>query len=43
MVDDVYFEEIQVFYDARYSSGGPCLASNDEGDARPDEVRSRWY
>src|SRR5229473_8317293 len=31
------------FYDARYSRGGPRLASNDEGDARPDEVCSRWY
>src|SRR6202030_4163813 len=29
------------FYDARYSRGGPRLADNDEGDARPDEVRSR--
>jgi hypothetical protein len=25
------------------TADGPCLAGNDEGDARPDEVRSRWY
>src|SRR5260370_38400091 len=31
------------FYDARLSRHGPRLARNDEGDARPDEVRSRWY
>src|SRR6266850_2689421 len=37
-IDDVYFLEIQVFYDPRHSRGGPRLASNDEGDARPDEV-----
>jgi hypothetical protein len=43
IIDDVYFWEIQVFYDARLSRDGPRLASNDEGDARPDEVRSRWY
>src|SRR5713101_1084395 len=43
IIDDVYFWEIQVFYDARLSRHGPRLASNDEGDARPDEVRSRWY
>src|SRR5258705_9928171 len=36
--DDVYFLEIQVFYDPRHSRGGPRLAGNDEGDARPDEV-----
>src|SRR4051794_35163089 len=42
-IDDVYFLEIQVFYDTRYSRGGPRLACNDEGDARPDQVRSRWY
>src|SRR6266481_779954 len=34
---------IQVFYDARLSRHGPRLARNDEGDACPDEVRSRWY
>src|ERR1700730_15673939 len=43
IVDEVYFWEIQVFYDARLSRDGPRLASNDEGDARPDEVRSRRY
>src|SRR6266550_2628008 len=43
IVDDVYFGEIQVFYDARLSRDGPRLASNDEGDACPDKVRSRWY
>src|SRR5260370_5376452 len=43
IIDAVYFGEIQVFYDARYSKGGSRLASNDEGDARPDEVCSRWY
>src|ERR1700676_1207772 len=42
-IDDVYFLEIQVFYEPRYSRSGPRLASNDEGDARTDEVRSRWY
>src|SRR6266481_1954830 len=31
------------FYDARLSRHGPRLARNDEGDARADEVRSRWY
>jgi len=29
--------------DARLSRYGPRVASNDEGDARPDEVRSRQY
>src|SRR5947209_14649554 len=31
------------FYDARLSRDGPRLAGNDEGDARPDEVCSRWH
>src|SRR5579862_3734617 len=31
-IDDVYFLEIQVFYDARLSRHGPRLARNDEGD-----------
>src|ERR1700686_1687207 len=43
IIDDVYFLEIQVFYDARLSRDGPRLANNDEGDARPNEVCSRWY
>src|SRR5207244_6845463 len=43
IVDDVYFSEIQVFYDPRQSRDGPPLDSNDEGDARPDKVRSRRY
>src|SRR5450432_1322626 len=43
IIDEVYFWEIQVFYDARLSRHGPRLAGNDEGDALPDEVRSRWY
>ena len=34
----VYSWEIQVFYDPRHSRDGSCLASNDEGDARPDEA-----
>src|SRR6266853_4333092 len=42
-IDDVYFLEIQVFYEPRHSRSGPRLASNDEGDARPNEVCSRWY
>src|SRR6202040_3591947 len=42
-IDEVYFLEIQVFYEPRHSRTGPRLASNDEGDARPDEVCSRWY
>src|SRR5205085_7253101 len=42
-IDDVYFLEIQVFYEPRLSRNGPRLASIDEGDARPDQVRSRWY
>ena len=42
-IDDVYFLEIQVFYDARLSRDGPGLANNDEGHALPDEVRRRWY
>jgi hypothetical protein len=40
LIDDVCFWEIQVFYDPRHD--GPRLDSNDEGDARPDKVRSRW-
>src|SRR6516165_4696979 len=36
-------ERFRVFYDPRQSRDGPRLASNDEGDARPDEVRNRWY
>jgi hypothetical protein len=43
IIDDVYFSEIQVFYDPRQSRDGPPLDSNDEGDARPDKIRSRWY
>src|SRR6266581_1221037 len=43
IVDEVYFLEIQVFYGARFSRHGPRLAANDEGDARPDEVRSCWH
>src|SRR5471030_3312521 len=43
IIDGVYLAEIQVFYDPRHSRGGSRVASNDEGDARPDEVRSRWY
>src|SRR5580704_3461671 len=31
------------FYDPKLSRNGPRLASDDEGDARPDKVRSRWY
>ena len=31
------------FYDPKHSRDGPRLASDDEGDARPDKVRSRWY
>src|SRR6516162_3735199 len=31
------------FYDPRHSRDGPPLASDDEGDARSDEVRSHWY
>src|SRR5215469_1505935 len=41
--DDVYFWEIQFFYDPKQSRDGPPLAGHDEGDARPDKVRSRWY
>src|SRR5580658_6181492 len=37
-IDDVYSLEIQVFYEPRPSGSGTRLASNDEGDARPDEV-----
>src|SRR5438445_2434430 len=32
IVDEVYFLEIQFFYDARRSRTGPRLAGNDEGD-----------
>src|SRR6202521_652751 len=42
-IDDVYFLKIQVFYEPRHSRSGPRLASNDEGDARPNEVCSRRY
>src|SRR5258708_38923405 len=31
------------FCDPETSRHGPCLVSNDEGDARPDKVRNRWY
>src|ERR1700719_3932526 len=31
------------FYDPKLSRNGSRLASDDEGDARPDKVRSRWY
>src|ERR1700694_5352060 len=31
------------FYDPKQSRNRPRLASHDEGDARPDKVRSRWY
>jgi hypothetical protein len=41
IIDGVCLAEIQVFYDPRHSRGGSRLASNDEGDARPDEVCSR--
>jgi hypothetical protein len=43
LIDDVYFSEIQVFYDPRQSRDGSRLDSNNEGDARPDKVRSRRY
>src|SRR6185295_9513790 len=43
IVDEVYFWEIQVFYDARLSRNGPRLAGNDEGDARPNAVRRCWH
>src|ERR1700689_1168321 len=42
-IDDVYFRRIQVFHGPRHSRAGARLACHDEGDARPDEVRSRWY
>src|ERR1700754_4040729 len=35
-------ERFSFFYDARLSGDGPRLAGNDEGDARPDKVRSCW-
>src|SRR5690348_18235473 len=31
------------FYDPRHSRDGPRLDRNDEGDARPDQVRRRRY
>src|SRR5579862_2847769 len=34
-------EGFRFFYDARLSRHGPRLAGHDEGDARPDEIRSR--
>src|ERR1700751_242511 len=43
MIDDVCFGEIQESYAPRQSGAGPRLACHDQGDARPDEVRSRWY
>jgi hypothetical protein len=43
IIDDVYFWEIQVFYDPGHARDGPRVDSNDEGDARPDKVRRRWY
>jgi hypothetical protein len=43
IVDGIYFEKIQESYGPRHPEVGPRLACNDEGDARPDEVRSRWY
>src|SRR5215467_14708564 len=41
IVDEVCLWKIQVFYGATRSKHGPRLAGNDEGDARPDKVRSR--
>src|SRR6185369_17244941 len=41
IIDDVHFSKIQVFYDPRPSRDGPRLVGDDEGDARPDKVRSR--
>src|SRR5260370_26471778 len=38
----VYFEGCS-FYDPKQSRNGPRLASDDEGDARPNKVRCRWY
>src|ERR1700732_5616790 len=32
IIDDVYFLEIQVFYDPRHSRAGSRLACHDEGD-----------
>src|ERR1700685_2140401 len=42
-IDVIYLLEIQVFYEPRQSGSGPRLAGNDEGDARPNKVRSRGY
>src|SRR5712671_5545092 len=36
------FRGFRLFYDPP-SADGSCLARYDEGDARPDKVRSRWY
>src|SRR3979411_519551 len=38
----VYFTGCS-FYDPKQSNNGPRLACDDEGHARPDQVRSRWY
>src|ERR1700745_4150888 len=38
----VYFEGYS-FYDPKQSRNGPRLVSDDEGDARPNKVRFRWY
>src|SRR5580704_18448535 len=42
-IDGVYFRRIQVFHGPRHSRAGARLACHDEGDARSDKVRSRWY
>src|SRR6267378_4543602 len=43
IIDECILLEDSGFYDPRQSRYGPRLDSNDEGDARPDKVRNRWY
>src|ERR1700676_2692596 len=43
IIDGVYFGKIQESYGPRCSGDVARLACNDEGNARADALRSRWY
>src|SRR5579864_328301 len=42
IIDDDILRRDSGFYGSRQPKDGPRLASNDEGDAHPDQVRNRW-
>src|SRR5450755_898663 len=43
-IDAIYFwRDAGFLNDPGTSRYGPCLGGNDEGDARPDQVRNGWY